>query len=146
MDSVPVLYLCTDLWTRGGYSLNQGYYLCSAISTPPFQVSGNLHCFDPYIWAKCGKCRISAHIFVKIWRNVKFRPHPLFLTLSSFSSEWAVLRIPLRNPTENTHPAVSENRGMTIGITYRHVNIRAWFQYSRPMFSKICTQFGSPRK
>ena len=35
-----ILTLTAILNTRGGYSLYEGYYICSAISTPLFQVSG----------------------------------------------------------------------------------------------------------
>ena len=51
-------------WAREGYSLYEGYYICSAISTPLFQVSRKFVLFRPLY-------------FSKNWENVVFRP--LFL-------------------------------------------------------------------
>ena len=38
--------------SRGGYSLYEGCYICSAISTPLFKSLTNLYSFDPYIISK----------------------------------------------------------------------------------------------
>ena len=40
---------------RGGYSLYEGYYICSAISTPFYRSLENLYSFDPYIWGRIRK-------------------------------------------------------------------------------------------
>ena len=37
---------------RGGYSLYEGYYICSSVSTPLFQVSGKFVEFRPLYFSK----------------------------------------------------------------------------------------------
>ena len=39
-----------------------------------FRSVETLYSFDPNMWAKWGKCRISTPFFVTIWQNVLFRP------------------------------------------------------------------------
>ena len=65
--------------TRGGYSLYEGYYICVVISNPFFRSLENLYSFDPYIWAKMRRKKMSKF-------GEMYRFHPLCCLSQRFES------------------------------------------------------------
>ena len=97
----------------GGYSLYEGYYICSSVLTPLFQVSGKFVEFRPLYFSKNEENVVFWPLyFSKNEENVVFRP--LFFTKNwakcrvstplfdpcSVSRRRAVRSIPIRNLTE----------------------------------------------
>ena len=72
----------------GGYSLYEGYDICSAISTPLFRSLENLYSFDPYILAKMRKMSyFDPYFSSKFGKMHSFDPSPpppFFLILVAF--------------------------------------------------------------
>ena len=59
----------------GGYSLYEGYYICSSVSTPLFQVSGKFVEFRPLYFSKNEENVVFWPLyFSKNEENVVFRP------------------------------------------------------------------------
>ena len=58
-----------------GYSLYEGYYICSSVSTPLFQVSGKFVEFQPLYFSKNEENVVFWPLyFSKNEENVVFRP------------------------------------------------------------------------